>query len=450
MSKTREPIDDCLHIIEQELNWGDSAQWGNYDFNKLSDIIQTKTGVLLSVTTLKRLWGKLKYESLPSVTTLNTLARFMDYTDWRQFSQRNNSGVEISHSNKAQSFEAQQQVESRGQDRIEQVSVKNTHEIFRPRKRRHVQRFTIAGLLAFLVIIGLVSLTTRKKPTIPFAPDATEFEFNADKIVGEGVPNSVVFTYDASAAATDSVYIVQTWDISRKTLVSRTGTSHSAIYYYPGYFRTKLIVDGKVVKAQNLQITSGGWLCLAEQEPVPLYFKKEQYLKEDRVEVDTNALKTFGLSLHPKPPRIRFFNQGDMGELMNDNFVFETKLKNEFNDGAGVCQNVQVLIQCKDDIIIIPLSSPACVGDLRLYAAGKGVQSKEADLSKFGCNLNEWTKLKVVTKDAKMTFYVNDVQAFSFKFPNPPTGIVGVQYRFNGPGAVKDTRFFGEGKIYKL
>jgi hypothetical protein len=276
------------------------------------------------------------------------------------------------------------------------------------------------------------------------------FAFSANKMVGEGVPNSVIFSYDASAAKSDSVYIVQTWDISRKTLVPRNRTEHSAIYYYPGFFNTKLIVDGTVVKTHDLQITSNGWLCLAEQDSSPVYFKKEQYIKEDRIEVDSHALKAFNLSLHPKPPKIRFFNQSDMGALMNDNFVFETTLKNDFHDGAGTCQNVQVLIQCKNDIIIIPLAAKACVGNLNLIAAGTGADSKHADLSKFGCDLTQWTTLKVETVNKHMIFYVNGVKAYELDFPNTPTGIVGVQYRFTGLGAVKDTRFAGAGKVYKL
>ncbi|WPQ63248.1 hypothetical protein SIO70_00025 [Chitinophaga sancti] len=50
-----------MSLIETRLNWGKSSEWTNYDFEKLSVAIQDKTGVTLSVTTLKRLWGKLKY-----------------------------------------------------------------------------------------------------------------------------------------------------------------------------------------------------------------------------------------------------------------------------------------------------------------------------------------------------------------------------------------------------
>lgn len=434
MSKNEDAIDNCLRLIEQKLNWGGSSNWSSYDFGKLSDIIQDKTGVMLSVTTLKRLWGKLKYDNLPSITTLNTLAQFLDFKDWREFGQRQTSAsVDVDAANNSADNSAN--------------DVLQTGKISQPKKFGSIGKYLLV-LIAGCIIIAAIYTLTGMSRKMDVNPD--QFEFSANKVIGEGVPNSVIFSYDASAAKSDSVYIVQTWDMSRKTLVPRDRTKHSAIYYYPGFFRTKLIVDGTVVKTHVLQITSNGWLCLAEQQPEPVYFRKEQYIKEDRIEVDSNALKAFNLSLHPKPPKIRFFNQSDMGALMNDNFVFETTLKNDYHEGAGACQNVQVLIQCKDDIIIIPLAAKACVGDLRLYAAGIEAYSKHADLSKFGCDLTQWTTLKVQTVNRHMSFYVNGIKAYELDFPNPPTGIVGVQYRFDGLGAVKDTRFTADGKFYKL
>jgi hypothetical protein len=87
------------------------------------------------------------------------------------------------------------------------------------------------------------------------------------------------------------------------------------------------------------------------------------------------------------------------------------------------------------------LASKASVGNLHLYAAGIEVSSQQADLSKFGCDLTQWTHLKVVSKNKLMTFYVNGTEAYSLTFPHEPTGIVGVQCRFNGLRAVKNTRF---------
>jgi len=225
---------------------------------------------------------------------------------------------------------------------------------------------------------------------------------------------------------------------------------HSAIYYYPGFFNTKLIVDDQIVRRHDLFVTSGGWLCLVAQEPIPLYFKKDEYVFDDRVEVGRDLLKKYNLSLNPIAPQVRIFNQGDLGDIMNDNFVFETNLKNDFNDGSGRCQFVEVLIQCKDDIIIIPLSARPCIGDTQLYFCGKNLNSEEADLSKFGAELTEWTKLRVESVNKNVTIFVNDEKACSFIFPNEPKGVVGVQYRFNGVGAVKDTWFESNGNKIKL
>jgi hypothetical protein len=100
-----------------------------------------------------------------------------------------------------------------------------------------------------------------------------------------------------------------------------------------------------------------------------------------------------------------------------------------------------VLIQCKNDIIIIPLSAKTCVGEMQLAFCGKQVASANEDLSRFGCDLTEWTTLRVETVNKKATIFVNGAMAYSLEFPNNPTGVVGVQYRFNGVGAVKDTWF---------
>ncbi|MBK6478862.1 MAG: hypothetical protein IPF93_11320 [Saprospiraceae bacterium] len=140
-------------------------------------------------------------------------------------------------------------------------------------------------------------------------------------------------------------------------------------------------------------------------------------------------------------PKIRFFNQNDFGPITNDNFTFETDLKNEHHNGDNACQFVQVLIQCKDDIIIIPLSASSCIGDLHLTVCGANINSKQADMTGFGCDLDQWTHLKVTSEDKLLKIWVNDIEAYSLVFPNTPGGIVGVQYRFNGLGAVKNTFF---------
>lgn len=156
------------------------------------------------------------------------------------------------------------------------------------------------------------------------------------------------------------------------------------------------------------------------------------------------------LNLKINITKVRIYNQRDFEGLMNDRFVFETSVMNPFNGGDNACQKVQILIQCKDDIIIIPLSAKACVGDLQLSFAGTRVSSRSADLSGFGADLNQWTHVKIICLNKKATIWVNGVEAYSLSFPHDPTGIVGVQYRFNGPAAIRDTWFIKDGRKIEL
>ena len=56
-------IQKCRSQIEIQLGWGSSDLWTNQDFETLSEKIQEATGTYISLTTLKRIWGKVKYES---------------------------------------------------------------------------------------------------------------------------------------------------------------------------------------------------------------------------------------------------------------------------------------------------------------------------------------------------------------------------------------------------
>ena len=62
------------------------------EFNELSRMIQQKTGRSISLSSIKRIWGYVRYEGFPSVTTLNTLAMYNEFKDWETFLIGNTDG----------------------------------------------------------------------------------------------------------------------------------------------------------------------------------------------------------------------------------------------------------------------------------------------------------------------------------------------------------------------
>ena len=58
------------------------------DFMFLHEQVFARTHVMLSVTTLKRVWGYVSYDHAPSLRTLNTLAQFLGFQDYKQFREK--------------------------------------------------------------------------------------------------------------------------------------------------------------------------------------------------------------------------------------------------------------------------------------------------------------------------------------------------------------------------
>lgn len=80
-----ELIETLKRGYEAETGWGDCSTWTNQDFIHLSERIRERTGVTLSHVTLKRIWGKVKYDSLPNTYTLDTLVHYIGFESWRSF-----------------------------------------------------------------------------------------------------------------------------------------------------------------------------------------------------------------------------------------------------------------------------------------------------------------------------------------------------------------------------
>src|SRR5690606_32876890 len=251
-----EMIYSLIKLTEAKLEWGSGDNWSTQDFEAVSVKVLEVTGINLSVTTLKRLWGKIKYESSPTVTTLNALAKFNGFENWRAYQQSEKINPE----------------ENLILNRPEKKSVKGRSRLF------------IFLTVILILIAAFFLFVTNKSGSTDF--NEAEFSFSSKKMVFEGVPNSVIFTYDASSAGlNDKVEIQQSWDERLRTEVPKDKNIHNSIYYYPGFFQAKLVISDTVVKEHGILIKTDGWLPLIEKDVTkpPIYFKKEDIFTREGV-----------------------------------------------------------------------------------------------------------------------------------------------------------------------
>lgn len=412
-------IAPLLRIIEEKLGWGASESWRNEDFDSLQQLILQKTGISLSISTLRRLWGRTPYEHLPSSTTLNCIARFADFETWREYLKKQVSNETI-HS-----------------EAKETVREKNTW--------KSSLWLKMAGVI--LAVIGIMSILTFKRSSTKL--QAPNYHLSS-KPLTRGIPNSVIFTYDAVSSPSDSIYIQQSWDKRKRVLVEKNRHIHTSIYYEPGFFKAKLLIDSQIVKEQSLIIPTDGWLGLIEQKAVPVYLEQAAFTNENYIHLPSTSIIKNNITLQPIPPVVKFYNVGNFKPTEIHSFSFNVDVKNDLATGSAACQLTNIILITDDNPIIIPLSTKGCSSELSLLSVDQIISGKKNDLSGFGADLKNWVNITVKTSPNGLHYFVNGQLAYECPLPKRKMHIVGMAYVFHGTGAVKNILLEGEnGVVFK-
>jgi len=408
-------LEQCKRLIEASINWGDAAFWTNEDFETLSDRIADKTSVTLSVSTLKRIWGKVKYDSSPTLATLNALARYAGFEGWRDFVAR----------------EATTPMPQTTEPASPALPVTQPQTApIRPRN------FITPLIIITLTIAALLSLISAR--IIHHTSDPTALRFEPRR-TSEGLPNSVVFDYDAAALHPQKVVIQQSWDPRRREKVDPQGTKHTSIYYYPGYFKAKLIVDGEIKKQSDVYIPTQGWKAIVEREPFPVYLSaKETELDSGRMGVTAKTLVEKTGSPVFSSRWVGFFDVHEFPGINGDHFLFKTTIRNTSTVEQSLCRTMRITIMGKENPIMIPLADKGCISNIALYTGSAGVSGKDHDLSALGCDCGQWQQLTCSQENGVLNIWLNGKMVYMVPRNKSIGDIVGLGISFEGTGEIME------------
>lgn len=414
-------LEKAKKLVETQSGWGASNDWTNADFIALGEKIQQQTGISISHVTLKRLWGKVKYNSLPNTHTLDTLAQYTGYENWRQFKVRQGNG---------QAAETTVPTSS-----ILEPETKPAAAPAIPHATKSRRPVKIAGIaLAIVLIPTILFFILGSRNTDKIA--ATEYSFSSKTVVAQGLPNSVVFDYDASKSPYDSVIIQQSWDKSKQVNVSKNDNHHTSIYYYPEYYHAKLIVGNQVVKQHDLLIKTDGWTPIIEHSPTPVYLDKKDVFNNGVMKITADQVKAHNITEEPEPAKVIMCHTEDFGEVYSDDFTMEASLKNDYKEGGAVCQLTKIYILCKESGIWIPLCAKGCVSSTDILFTNFYKSGKQENLSGFGVDFSKFVKVKVESKNGQANIYLNDKLAYNIPAGIIKTRIYGIDFEFEGGGTV--------------
>lgn len=408
-------LEICKQQIEEKYHLGNGDQrLKQRDFEYLIDLIEEKSGISLSISTLKRLWRETGNQN-PHPSTFDALVSILGYKDWLQFKVDNAPAPAKSESAKP----SENKKESTS--RIPKIK----------------PALVAVGGLAVLAIL-IISFTSR---SIITSADAEDVSFSVSNTVETGVPTTVIFNYDLKDIDADTFYIQQDWDPNNRKQIDPDSKFFTSVYFYPGFHRARIIADETVLKTEEVFIRTDGWLAAAvhrDDEEHPVYLAND--ISDDTVlSISEESLIGNGID----PDRFGgsgFFNIGDFGELDGHNFIAETRFKNRPLSNVP-CPFVQFTIHTEANIYFTQFSSMGCVGELELMIGEKFYSGNDSDLSAFGTDVTEWQELTLTVENKIARVFLNGESIFETQFEDDFGKVVGVDYRFSGMGDLDYLRF---------
>ncbi|WP_420385696.1 hypothetical protein [Roseivirga sp.] len=393
-------IERLRKAIEKKLGWGAADQWHSSMFNELSEQIFKSTNISLSVTTLKRFFGAVNYTGKPSITTLDAIAQFLDFENWRDFKQQNQSSVK---------------------PRFKLPNKKGVYAAF-----------------GFVLCFFIISLVANRQPEVVI--NSSEFTFGSE-VKSMEYPNTVVFDFSMPKdLKSDSLLIQQSWDATKTVPVKADQTQATAIYYIPGYFRAKLLVEGEIVKEHDLFLKSNGWLATIDYMPIPRYFDLDEQSFEGYAIPEAMRSE---MNLAEEPVISSFHYVDDLGDVTDEQFSLSATVENLSTQPWAVCKRMSIYLLGSEGALAIPFSTIGCSSESNIMMNDVYLSGKEHDLSALSNDFQDPTKISVQVQMKQMSVSIDDELVFEGAYNASIGKLVGFRFRFLGIGQVSDLHLYG-------
>ncbi len=412
----RQLITEAAEEVAVKQGFTDRREMRQRDLEYLRECIEEKSGILISLSTIKRILNN-QYDRQPQVATLNALAVYLGFADWQSYKAGKTLAV----------------------PRIPQPLTVARPAFFWQRSRL-VAIVGVGFLLLFLLSWSYFSKSAKGAGTATFS---------VRKTTQNAIPNTVVFNYDVSTLAGDSFFIQQSWDRNRRVRIDNNNHTLTDVYLEPGYHVAKLYVNDRVVKTADVSIPTNGWFFYSKEtlsRGVPAYIHDDHPFHNGILGLDRAALAANRID--PEKPQIylytwfpaRIFNDAD-------NFRLTARIRmTEVRNTA--CPFIMSEIYCQKGFMYGTYTVPGCTGGISAQFGDQVVDGKKNDLSALAFDVSKWHDLQIVVRDRRASVYIDGLMAMTKPYTESAGLITGLGFHSNGLCEVDSIRLTGlDGKL---
>ena len=374
-----ELVQRCMAALCEKTGFPDTTSLVQRDLQNLTDAIETRTGVLISLSTIKRLLNG-QFSRLPQIATLNALAQYLDYPSWQAF-------------------------------RIAQMQGQTPAPETPIHQRTRRPRVLMALPLLVAATLALLAVKFIHHPLT----NLDKAHFSATKVTGNDIPNSVVFHYNIDSVTADSFFIQQSWDRSRRVRIYKKNYTLTDIYYEPGYHTAKLFANDKIIKTFPVSIPTDGWIFYTREE---LFKGRISYIPPSSPDVS----RYHAFIWVDFPLNIQY---------SSDDFSLHCRIRVKNINNAN-CPFLMTEIFCQRNFLYFQTMLKGCTSEAFAQFGDNFLDGKTHDLSGLGADITTWQQLTLTVKDHKATVSINGVPAYSAAYKDSNGLIAGLGFISNG------------------
>ncbi|HEY3404439.1 MAG TPA: hypothetical protein VGK59_13715 [Ohtaekwangia sp.] len=404
----RELVEKCMNELCRKLNFAGTQNLLQRDVEFLCDSIESKTGVQISLSTMKRLLNG-QFAKLPQVATLNAITTFLDYQHWQDFKVKHSSSL------------------TNGIPSPEVVAAPAAE--VRVSKFFRKQNLIWTGVVLLVASGVWLTLNSFNKKT---PGNSDQAQFSVHKATHNEMPNTVVFNYNVDNVDADSFFIQQSWDRNRRVRVYKNNYTLTDIYYEPGYHTAKLYANDEVIKTEDVSIPTDRWFLYAKDN----MFAKPEYIKacclvknglfglelEDFVDNQVDITKEKEYIYTYFPSKI---------EVSSDNYILKARVRmREVRNNQ--CPHIMFEVFTQKYFMFFRTTTKGCSAESFLQFGENFIGGQNTDLTPLGYDVREWKDVEVVVKDKKVTISLNGNIAFSTAYENSAGLLTGLGFISNG------------------
>ncbi len=415
----QEYVKRCLEEICTMNGFGGAGGMTQRNFEMLSDEIRSKTEVLLSVSTLKRLMNG-EFSRIPQQVTLNTISGYLGYKTWQDY--KNSIRQPVAPAT---------QVPTPTTRTIDSSSFINWNRI----------------AVSFFVVAIVVFLGFSRRSSS--AKGYERAKFSATKTTKNDIPNTVVFNYDVRPVTADSFFIQQSWDRNRRVKVDKNNHTLTDIYYEPGYHLAKLIANDSVIKTFGVGIPTDKWIFYAKEKldsPMPQYIsatgKHNGYLGIERSDVVSSLIDP-----EKELTYLNVYFPTTYGGS-SDNFKLKCRVKvTDVRNNA--CPYLMCEVFAQHRFMFFKGASSGCANEMFAGFGDVILRGQTTDLSSLAMDVHEWQDIEFTVRDKHVTIRINGSDRFSATYNVSPGIITGLGFISNGLSTVDHVELTGlDGKVF--